>query len=851
MYQSFLLALNNFFVKKEYRNRSLNLLCKFVQSQPPHLHLVLQTPLFENILKSLQQDESTTTVSLGLVSLFMLLPNMPGSLVPHLPTLFNIYARLLFWDRDRSFAQEHAQWEPESKPGGTPGWDKCLFDNDLDGDSIHHLSTYFTILYGLYPLNFVDYIRKPQRYLRHANNTDDIDVQAMEIRDRSERFRRCHLLHPNFYQLTVDSEKTDFSRWLKSEPAEVITDCMNLCVPMDGGGVQPEERSEPLLPEPGISSPRGTHDGTNSERPLLSRVTSSHDAASPTELGDMSVTSPSAFDDSRDQSDLIQKPFETSRATTRDTSARPSLDVRARDVAQDSPTLPAQLAKAASHAQLQEMIHSNKIIKSSLHQLANDSVPSLALSNTDSYHDSGFLQLQPAHRAASSLNTAELLNQIAALQRQALLLQNDLNFESFMKQQHMAHVGALRRKQLREAATEAEAQNLIMANRSLKYRLEESQRKEAQIRKEADHRRNMAKKWESSQSDKLRHFRELQKKWTMDETLLKNDLNAAREECEQLRKRVVDLEAQQHNWQQDSETFEAGKEQTRKLKEEIQKLSASERKYQGMEIKMRTSMEEARQAESRAEQKVLAITARENQLVEEHKRYEEQIADLQKQLAEAKSTDREQERQEKAKEIAAQVYDFRAMQNKYVELQKQYALVRKKYQVAQASLLDLQCDMEEKRSDAFWAAQNEARTKSRESGSGSEAVSLRSRVMSDPEVSLTTSSSDGTASFNATAPLPGNASISKGTGTGFQYHSQQRPGLVPTASEEMRTQRTISAGDVRYFSRGKSYFISPTSLGCEYVLTSPEAYKITRYGGSRAGPERRTTKRRRSRLVSV
>ncbi len=76
----------------------------------------------------------------------------------------------------------------------------------------------------------MDYIRKPQRYLRHANNAEDIDVQATEIRDRSGRFRQFHLLHPNFYNLTIESEKTDFSRWLKSDAHEVLVDCLALSV---------------------------------------------------------------------------------------------------------------------------------------------------------------------------------------------------------------------------------------------------------------------------------------------------------------------------------------------------------------------------------------------------------------------------------------------------------------------------------------------------------------------------------------------------------------------------------------------------------------------------------------------
>ncbi len=87
----------------------------------------------------------------------MLLPNMPSSIVPFLPTLFNIYARLLFWDRERSTgidgSEEHT--EPHSPPTDAT-WEPCVYSRDNDGTAIPHLLDYFTILYGLYPINFMD-----------------------------------------------------------------------------------------------------------------------------------------------------------------------------------------------------------------------------------------------------------------------------------------------------------------------------------------------------------------------------------------------------------------------------------------------------------------------------------------------------------------------------------------------------------------------------------------------------------------------------------------------------------------------------------------------------------------------
>ncbi|KAG7106244.1 Tuberous sclerosis 1 protein like [Verticillium longisporum] len=143
---------------------------------------------------------------------------------------------LLFWDNERTGTVEAASEDNDARSlTSASGWEASTFCAESDDLEIRHLASYFTILYGMYPLNFTDYIRKPQRYLRHANaaESDEVDVQPTEIRDRSERFRQSHLLHPNFYTLTIDSEKTDLGRWLNCEPAELVADCMALRVPTD------------------------------------------------------------------------------------------------------------------------------------------------------------------------------------------------------------------------------------------------------------------------------------------------------------------------------------------------------------------------------------------------------------------------------------------------------------------------------------------------------------------------------------------------------------------------------------------------------------------------------------------
>lgn len=190
--REFFTVLNDFFVQNKYRTGVITLLSEFFHNQPPHLHLIIKTPLFESLLRCLQLDSSTTVVSLALTCLTMLLPNMPGSIVPYLPPLFSIYARVLFWDREHTPADDFTSTATHSEQSSMhQDWEKCTYPAEADSKLAEpNLLRYFNVLYGLYPLNFMDYIRKPQRYLRHANASDDVEVQPSEIRDRSEKFRR-------------------------------------------------------------------------------------------------------------------------------------------------------------------------------------------------------------------------------------------------------------------------------------------------------------------------------------------------------------------------------------------------------------------------------------------------------------------------------------------------------------------------------------------------------------------------------------------------------------------------------------------------------------------------------------
>lgn len=543
-----------------------------------------------NLLRCLQTDTSTTVVSLAMTALVMFLPHIPNSMSRHLPALFNIYTRILFWDRERVLSPElQSKHDPEKsedeegKKVETTEWEKLAYSFDSDDDTVPELLHYFTFLYGLYPINFMSYIRKPGRYLRHANfpGADDIDVQPSEIHERSEPFRHVHLLHQNFYTMTVESEITDPNRWMRSEASDVVAACMSLCGPTYPGlnplpGPPPTSR----LPEiPGHSNEDvpDQHLEPFDENMLFRRQSIETDEArDPSWRNTTStvVASPIVGDSVlQDVSQLIQP-----------RTGSPGVDEQLDRT--DSPTLPPQLIFSTSN----EEPNGTQIFRGSLDRsLPNASEVSFVSSHhtkdssaMDSYLQS--LPHQPPPAPSMSPSTKEGSGTIASLQREIMLLKNDLNFERYLKQQHLSHIGQLRGNHVREARVEAETQNLINSNKGLKNKLEDAKMTTLQMKKESDKSRHHSKKWETELATKLRTLKDEQKKWNIESETLRRDLAAAKESNYQLKQLVVASEAKALASRQKVQSIELNVNELEKLRQEVDKLTATIRTYEAGEM---------------------------------------------------------------------------------------------------------------------------------------------------------------------------------------------------------------------------------------------------------------------------
>ncbi|OCL05828.1 hypothetical protein AOQ84DRAFT_298164 [Glonium stellatum] len=633
-----LLALDELFIQKQYRVQALNLLSAFVRVQPPHLYLVLETPLIQHLEKCLMIDASATVIELALTVLIMFLPHITSSLTSdfHLSKLFLIYSRIVCWDRfEGANSEEHNPTDEESEKSTDQNlngdleteqtWEKLHRSFDYAENSAPGLLHYFTFLYGLFPLNFMSYIRKPRKYLKNVDfpGADDFDLDQDLIRSRTEPYRQVHLLHPNMFTTTIEDELSD-TRWLKSDPADVVTDCMELCVAISSGlddpGPPPTSKL-PAVPAPLVQTEDMPQDGIFT---LDDDGTTANDEPATSWRNTQSTMfSPS----SNWQSDGIEVPQKSSHSAYSHSLAKSSKPaspiLKARDV-MDSPTLPplstlSDLETKNSQPKRKRSLHLRKVGPMSAPQ--SGALPSPRLEQ--------FAQAMSQSHHSGSPTHAEFQNQsISSLQREIMLLRNDLNFERYLKLQHLSHIGQLQRKHIKEATVEAETQNLINTNRSLKNKLTKANEMYAQLKKETLTSRSQSKKWESDLSMKVRAYREEQKHWQSDEDNLRLNLDKLQKDCDRLGRLVVESEARELNAKQKLRSMELDLAELDNLRAEVDALQEKCQKLQDSLADLEATKKDRDNLRTDLEIANMKLNSRDADRERTRKMYERKISEL-------------------------------------------------------------------------------------------------------------------------------------------------------------------------------------------------------------------------------
>jgi hypothetical protein len=218
------------------------------------------------------------------------------------------------------------------------------------------------------------------------------------------------MLHPNLVAMDAETELTDKTRWMKMEPPDVIAQIMSLDLTNAASRVAFSASNEE------------DHELENKQLDLL----------------DENLW----CDEKDEENNELQKeePIQTHL---------------------DEPS-----TNNSKSYMITNIVTLHKALKSGAEVLVGEDIwdagmeltPSVAANDTTATAPSPTATEQTIDSRDMSQETKLLL---AALKREVLLLRNELNFELFLKQQHLQHIGRLHREHVLDTSVEAERQQLV------------------------------------------------------------------------------------------------------------------------------------------------------------------------------------------------------------------------------------------------------------------------------------------------------------------------------------------------------------------------------------------------------
>ncbi|XP_034048778.1 TSC complex subunit 1b [Thalassophryne amazonica] len=184
--------MNECLAKQVCRLPTVTLLGHVIRKQPSWIHKIARNPLLLSLLKCLKTDTDVVVLITGVLVLITLLPMIPQAGKQHLWEYFDIFGRLASWNLKN------------------PGHVSEVYLIHL------HASVYslFHRLYGMYPCNFVSYLRS------HYSMKENMETFEEVVKPMLEHVR----IHPELVTGTKDHE-LDPTRWKKYEIHDIVIEC--------------------------------------------------------------------------------------------------------------------------------------------------------------------------------------------------------------------------------------------------------------------------------------------------------------------------------------------------------------------------------------------------------------------------------------------------------------------------------------------------------------------------------------------------------------------------------------------------------------------------------------------------
>ncbi|KAL1742241.1 hypothetical protein HDZ31DRAFT_84260 [Schizophyllum fasciatum] len=479
----FMAEVNAHFTQPEHRLQLIALLDLYATTEQfaSIAPVLAQHDLFMSLLNSLMLDNSSTACTCSILLLVKMLPNFAvhasRDLKRVLPKLLAILARIMSWRGRPAPTFED--------PDIIPVYDRDL-EAELDRDTRQPLhinpdlqwqrleltfSTatsapsprpLYTMLYYLFPCNVIKFLRSPIDYLlfHEVPTPYTVDWGAAlddaEIRSKSEHLVRTHICHPIMIWQDATIEMGDRNFWSKYDVPRMISDASMLDIIHTSVGVR--ERFATL---------GNTIASSNAEPPA-----------------------PAVLD------------------------ADPTIPVRIADTSGGKPLISLQDMVTASVALKSRMDVSISKVATAWPNLlfANGNGPGTSPSSPALSH-----RTLPGDRDTASISTADVQNSsrvaqaLASLQREVVLLRNELNFELWLSRENVKNIGRLYQDRTLYRSAETERQALYNKLRKYRTQVNDLERQLREHKQLASSTKNKFSEWNMELAQKLKQLRDAQK----------------------------------------------------------------------------------------------------------------------------------------------------------------------------------------------------------------------------------------------------------------------------------------------------------------------------------------------------
>ncbi|KAI0362191.1 hypothetical protein OH77DRAFT_1515479 [Trametes cingulata] len=540
--QDFLTELYHCFISPTSRLQLLILLNAYT-SQPAfseHAHVLASHPLMTSLIHSLIFDNSSTVCTIALTVLIKLLPTFAvkacEQLKRLLPLLLVVLARILCWrerqssspiipvlpdpdDSDEEDALASDDDEDVEREGSRPlpirediEWERLELTFDGPASKAPSPDRYFTFLYYLFPCNTIRFLRYPVRYLTD-NGVDSLYAVEWEealdedkIRSKSEPLLRRHVLHPLLIwrEAAEELEKPDF--WAQYDIPRIV-----------GGATMLEVRNAATMLE--VRNAATMLEVRNAAIGLRQQ----HPSGAPPAPRSPSIAAvsrpPSIVDVGMSRSETTDSaPLSSSLETV-----HPELEGDGSSVS------------AVPKISLAQMVATSVALKSGLDIEIVDPSPawSAALmplqASTRSSSRAGRESSQPAEEQTESPPTPEhsehenhedgtlprhVAQAISALQREVLLLKNDLNLELWTTRENVKHIGRLYKERVLSRNEEVERQGLHNKLKEYKHTVTRLRHELKEAKEQAIVARARYTDWNKELQERIAGLRSEKKTWT-------------------------------------------------------------------------------------------------------------------------------------------------------------------------------------------------------------------------------------------------------------------------------------------------------------------------------------------------